>query len=192
MGRREHAVVGRVACADLLVARRLDWVDSDVRGARRLARREASASRRALGRRRARRDLPRRHAAPQGSLRPAATRCGKCGSAAVLVSFPSGHASGAVVMFGVLATLGAERWPERTRQLWVGGACIAFAIGASRVVLNVHHASDVLAGWCLGLAWLAAVLLVRGSRRYPWAHGRDDAEPRSASRGDRGPARLGP
>ena len=107
-------------------------------------------------------------------------------------SFPSGHASGAVVMFGVLATLGAERWPERTRQLWVDGACIAFAIGASRVVLNVHYASDVLAGWCLGLAWLAAMLLVRGSRRYPWAHGRDDTEPRSASRGDRGPARLGP
>jgi len=80
-------------------------------------------------------------------------------------SFPSGHSSGAVVMFGVLALLGAERWPERTRPLCVGAAIVAFAIGASRVVLNVHHVSDVLAGFALGLAWLAAMLLVRGSRR---------------------------
>ncbi|MEX0850115.1 MAG: phosphatase PAP2 family protein, partial [Gaiellaceae bacterium] len=107
-------------------------------------------------------------------------------------SFPSGHSSGAVVMFGVLALLSAEWWSERTRQLWAGAAFVALAIGASRVVLNVHHVSDVLAGFSLGLVWLAAMLLVRGSRRYPWAHGRDDAEPRSASRGDRGPARLGP
>ena len=33
-------------------------------------------------------------------------------------------------------------------------------IGASRVILNVHYLSDVLAGVCLGLAWLSACLLV--------------------------------
>jgi undecaprenyl-diphosphatase len=76
-------------------------------------------------------------------------------------SFPSGHASGAVVVFGVLATLGAERWPERGRLLWWAAALVSFAIGVSRVVLNVHYVSDVLAGWCLGIAWLSACLLVR-------------------------------
>jgi membrane-associated phospholipid phosphatase len=108
-------------------------------------------------------------------------------------SFPSGHASGAVVMFALLALFGVERWPERSRRLWVGAAVVALAVGASRVVLNVHHVSDVIAGFALGLAWLAAMLLVRGSRRYPWAHGRHRREVAgSAARGDRDPARLGP
>ncbi len=76
-------------------------------------------------------------------------------------SFPSGHASGAVVTFGVLAALGAERWPRRAPLLWTLAALLSLAVGASRVVLNVHFVTDVLAGWCLGLAWLAAALLLR-------------------------------
>ncbi len=107
-------------------------------------------------------------------------------------SFPSGHASGAAVTFGLLAALGAERWPSRARLFWSTAVTLALVVGASRVVLNVHYVTDVLAGFALGLAWLGAALLVRRSPRYPSARGRDDAEPRSAPRGDRGPARLGP
>lgn len=76
-------------------------------------------------------------------------------------SFPSGHASGAVVTFGVLAALGVERWPERARMFWSAAAVLAVAGGASRVALNVHYLTDVLAGFSLGLAWLAGALLVR-------------------------------
>jgi membrane-associated phospholipid phosphatase len=76
-------------------------------------------------------------------------------------SFPSGHASGAVVTFGALAALCAERWPERARLLWSAAVALVVAVGASRTLLNVHHVSDVLAGWYLGLAWLAGALLVR-------------------------------
>lgn len=78
-------------------------------------------------------------------------------------SFPSGHASGAVVTFGVLAALAAERWPRWRYPFWAVAAVLAFGIGASRVVLGVHYSTDVLAGWCLGLAWLAGALLVRGA-----------------------------
>jgi membrane-associated phospholipid phosphatase len=34
------------------------------------------------------------------------------------------------------------------------------AIGIGRVVLNVHHPSDVLAGWSLGYAYFVACLLM--------------------------------
>jgi membrane-associated phospholipid phosphatase len=107
-------------------------------------------------------------------------------------AFPSGHASGAVVTCGVLAVLAAERWPERSRQLWGGAVILMLGIGASRVVLNVHYVSDVVAGWCLGVAVLAAALLLREHRRYASTDGRDAAEPRRTARGDRDPARLGP
>ncbi len=76
-------------------------------------------------------------------------------------SFPSGHAAGAVVTFGVLAALGAERWPRRAPLLWALAILLSLAVGASRVVLNVHFVTDVVAGWCLGLAWLAGALLLR-------------------------------
>ncbi|HET7743952.1 MAG TPA: phosphatase PAP2 family protein [Gaiellaceae bacterium] len=76
-------------------------------------------------------------------------------------SFPSGHAAGSVVTFGVLAALAAERWPAYRHLLWALAAVLAAAIGASRVILDVHFVTDVVAGWCLGIAWLAAALLVR-------------------------------
>ncbi|MGH3066478.1 MAG: phosphatase PAP2 family protein, partial [Gaiellaceae bacterium] len=79
-------------------------------------------------------------------------------------SFPSGHATAAVASLGAAAVLIAERLPPgRTRVvLWtifVAAGCLA--IGLSRIALNVHYVTDVLAGYCLGLAWLAACLLAR-------------------------------
>ena len=77
-------------------------------------------------------------------------------------SFPSGHALGVTV--GVLALL-TVAWPfigERLRvPLVVLGAGLIFAVGFSRVLLNVHHPSDVIAGWALGfLYYLLCVRLV--------------------------------
>lgn len=78
-------------------------------------------------------------------------------------SFPSGHALG--VMVAVLAFLTillpvvGVRW--RT-PLIVAGVAVVVLIGLGRVVLNVHHPSDVLAGWALGFVWyLVCLWLVR-------------------------------
>jgi undecaprenyl-diphosphatase len=82
-------------------------------------------------------------------------------------AFPSGHAVSGVAVFGAVAVLLAERIPNpRARTwLWTGAAIIGVAVGLSRIALNVHYVTDVLAGWCFGLAWLAACLLVRDRLR---------------------------
>jgi len=74
-------------------------------------------------------------------------------------SFPSGHSAGTAAIFGMLAWLVARRLPPRWRA-WVfaAAALLALSTGLSRVLLSVHHASDVLAGLCLGLGWTALVL----------------------------------
>jgi membrane-associated phospholipid phosphatase len=77
-------------------------------------------------------------------------------------SFPSGHALG--VMVGVLALL-TVLWPSLSgswrKVLLVLGGVLIVSVGVARVILNVHHPSDVLAGWALGyLYYLLCVRLV--------------------------------
>jgi len=75
-------------------------------------------------------------------------------------SFPSGHAATGIAVFGLLGLVAARRGSRTLRMSRVAaGLALGGAIGASRVVLNVHYASDVIAGYLVGLSWLAAVLL---------------------------------
>lgn len=74
-------------------------------------------------------------------------------------SFPSGHSSGAVVAFGMLAYIGVRLLPPRWRlPLVLAATALAFTVGASRVFLRVHFASDVVAGFASGVAWLAVCI----------------------------------
>ena len=66
-------------------------------------------------------------------------------------SFPSGHATTAA---SVVITLAYVLWRERLlpRNLAIAlGALVPFLIGVSRVYLDVHWATDVLGGWCIGV-----------------------------------------
>ncbi len=80
------------------------------------------------------------------------------------LSFPSGHATMSAVVFLTLGALVAStrtRWNERTYI--VGAAtCMTLLVGASRVALGVHWATDVLGGWAFGSAWAIGWLLLAG------------------------------
>jgi membrane-associated phospholipid phosphatase len=77
-------------------------------------------------------------------------------------SFPSGHALGVLVAVAALLTVGLPHVRQSARGWLIAlGAVIVVTIGIGRVVLNVHHPSDVVAGWALGYAYfIVCVLLV--------------------------------
>lgn len=74
-------------------------------------------------------------------------------------SFPSGHATQVAAFFGSLALLLLLSQTSRRTKLTAIGAAAATSVlvGASRVYLGVHWASDVAAGYLLAVAWLAAL-----------------------------------
>lgn len=80
-------------------------------------------------------------------------------------SFPSGHSSTAAA-FWAAAALVVGRWcGPRLRAVLVGLAVgIAVGVAASRVLLDVHWLTDVIAGLALGWAWFAACAVAFGGR----------------------------
>lgn len=76
-------------------------------------------------------------------------------------AFPSGHATEAAMVFMLLAVLLFDVRDEI--RPWAEGVAIGIAlvVGASRIVLNVHWFTDVLAGWGLGWGLAGAFLLLR-------------------------------
>lgn len=90
-------------------------------------------------------------------------------------SLPSGHATGSIVVIGILivAVVLLSR-----RSSWRTGALLASAlavpgIGLSRLYLGVHWVTDVVAGWLVGGAWLTVC-----AAGLVWAHRRRDARSR--------------
>jgi undecaprenyl-diphosphatase len=82
-------------------------------------------------------------------LEPVATARGK--------SFPSGHAMSSTVAYGALLLVFLPAIGRRYRPLVIAGTvALVAAIGFSRLALGVHYITDVLGGYVLGLAWLAA------------------------------------
>jgi membrane-associated phospholipid phosphatase len=94
-------------------------------------------------------------------------------------SFPSGHAMGAMVLYGALLLVVLSLLPRRARGwAWGVAAVVVVGVGCSRVVLGVHYPSDVVGGWVLGLAWLAIATAVFnvfraeiGARKVPVSEG---------------------
>lgn len=76
-------------------------------------------------------------------------------------SFPSGHALQSTTAFLFVGALMARGATGGLKAFYLGGALLlAVLVGVSRVYLGVHWPTDVLAGWCLGVAWAALWCLV--------------------------------
>lgn len=70
-------------------------------------------------------------------------------------SFPSGHAMGSSAFaFGIVAILWNTKW--RPIAIVLASVYIV-SIGFSRLYLGVHYPTDILAGWLLGLVWVAFI-----------------------------------
>jgi len=80
-------------------------------------------------------------------------------------SFPSGHSATAAAFYATAALL-LGRWRGRPARAMLTGlaAGIAVAVAASRVLLDVHWLTDVIAGLALGWAWFAVCAIAFGSR----------------------------
>jgi len=81
-------------------------------------------------------------------------------------AFPSGHAMGAVIVYGGLFFLFTQYSNSKTWKWFVGiiSVILILMIGLSRIYLGVHYPSDVIAGFSLGFSWLCLAIAVYGLR----------------------------
>ena len=93
------------------------------------------------------------------------------GPGQVGLSYPSGHAAQAILVYGMLAALVVARpMGARVRAAAVAVPVVACAsVGIALVVRNAHWLSDMVGGYAIGLAWLAGPLAL--ADRLPWLLG---------------------
>lgn len=75
-------------------------------------------------------------------------------------SFPSGHATSGFIFYGLLVYLIWKTSIPKLFKYLIGSMLLLFSIliGFSRVYLRVHYPSDVIAGFCIGFAWLSLTI----------------------------------
>ena len=67
-------------------------------------------------------------------------------------SFPSGHVANTTAFVVVVALLVTGFHPAHKVLLWSAGGLLSVAMAWSRLALNVHWLTDVVAGWFVGTA----------------------------------------
>jgi undecaprenyl-diphosphatase len=75
-------------------------------------------------------------------------------------SFPSGHAAGALVSYGLAAIVISNKWPELMPAAWVAAFVATFLVSLSRIYLGAHYPSDIIGGWLVGAIGLLLILML--------------------------------
>lgn len=89
-------------------------------------------------------------------------------------SFPSGHVSATVALYGSLALIVTlrNRRPVAAVALWVWVVVATVGVAFARVYRGAHHVSDVIAGAALGTCCvIAAAILARRAAEWMREHG---------------------
>lgn len=82
------------------------------------------------------------------------------------VSFPSGHATLSLVVYGFVAVLAASELRGRWRSVpYAAAGVLVAAIAGGRLYLGAHRLSEILAGLALGTTWLALSAIARQRHR---------------------------
>lgn len=89
-------------------------------------------------------------------------------------SFPSGHATGAMAVYGLIAYVIARDLPSVRQRFEVAfwSAVLIATVAFSRIFLNVHYPTDVAAGLLVGVFWIIVGVTVAELGRHRAAHGR--------------------
>lgn len=85
-------------------------------------------------------------------------------------SYPSGHAMGAMIGYGILAYLILLRIRRPIARIAITAAAglVILAVGVSRLVLGVHYFTDVVGGYAAGAMWLALSIAAIEAERRRW------------------------
>lgn len=83
-------------------------------------------------------------------------------------SFPSGHALSSVIFCSILVYL---LWRANIQLVWKWLFALllflfAMTIGISRIILKMHYPTDVIAGFCLGFAWVILSFFLLGLKSH--------------------------
>lgn len=83
-------------------------------------------------------------------------------------SFPSGHATVTIALYGFITYMAVRFSKDFNRQVRILVTSIFFSIliGLSRIVLNEHYLSDVLGGYLVGALWLTVAISVTEWLRF--------------------------
>jgi membrane-associated phospholipid phosphatase len=91
-------------------------------------------------------------------------------------SFPSGHSATAAAFYASVALLIGRQCGRPGRAALAGLAVgLAVAVAASRVLLDVHWVTDVIAGLALGWAWFSVCAIAFGGRLLRFGAGAETA-----------------
>ncbi len=85
-------------------------------------------------------------------------------------SFPSGHSSASVALYGYIAYYFIRKLLTQGKRSVVG--CVAvimiLLIGLSRLYLGVHYFSDVVGGYIVGMIWLLIGIVITEAVWFRW------------------------